>query len=67
MVHLLMYLIGKLVKHELCAEIILDYLLPHDGKRKKAVVQQTYFHAPKKRWLSLKAVVSLRFTQTNDD
>ena len=25
--------------------------LPHDGKRKKAVVQQTYLHAPMKRRL----------------
>ena len=26
-------------------------VLPHDGKRKKAVVQQIHFHAPKKRRL----------------
>jgi hypothetical protein len=26
-------------------------ILPHDGKRKKAVVQQTHFHAPMKRRL----------------
>ena len=26
-------------------------ILPHDGKRKKAVVKQTHFHAPMKRRL----------------
>jgi len=29
----------------------LNNTLPHDGKRKKAVVKQTHFHAPMKRRL----------------
>ena len=32
-------------------ELNMEYILPDDGKRKKAVVKQTHFHAPMKRWL----------------
>ena len=39
---------------------ILNNILPNDGKRKKAVVQQTHFHAPMKRRLwEIKAAASL--------
>ena len=41
--------------------------LPHDGKRKKAVVKQTHSRAYEAAALISRAAVSFRLSQSNDD